>query len=148
MPHISPTTAPRFALWADRLGIGASVLCLIHCLALPFALTLFAGWGGSDHGSFHLLAALTTLPIAIAAGWPGYRVHRKRHVVALFVAGGLLIAGALPAEAWLGHAGHIGLTVAGSLLLVVGHVRNWTLRERCSAHILPHHADHCDHDAS
>ncbi len=148
MLQTSPTTAPRFALWADRLGIGASVVCLIHCLALPFALTLFAGWGGAEHGTFHLIAALTTLPIAIAAGWPGYRIHRQRHVVALFIGGGLLIAGALPAEAWIGHEGHVGLTVAGSLLLVSGHLRNWTLRERCKAHALPHHADHCDHDAA
>lgn len=142
MPRLA-TTAP-IALWADRLGVGASALCLVHCLALPFALTAFAGWSGAEHGTFHLVAALTTLPLAVAAGWPGYRAHRRRHVVALFVLGGALVAGAIPLEAWLGHEGHIALTVAGSLALVAGHLRNWTLRARCSDHVLPHHADHCE----
>jgi hypothetical protein len=145
LDHSAPSSS-LLALWADRLGIGASVLCLLHCLALPFALTAVAGWSGADHGTFHVLAALTALPLAALAAWPGYKVHRRRHVAGLFVLGGLLIAGALPAETWIGHDGHIGLTVAGSLLLVGGHVRNWNLRARCERHVLPHHADHCAHD--
>jgi hypothetical protein len=122
-------------------------VCLVHCLALPFALTAVAGLGAAHH-TFHLAAAALVLPLAVAAGWPGYKVHRRAHVLALFGLGALLIGGSLPVEELIGHDAVIGATMAGSLLLIAGHARNWTLRARCSAHVLPHHADHCEGEAA
>ena len=71
------------AFW-DRLGISASMLCVVHCLVTPFLVLLIPLM--STHLSdnwFHLLIFIVVLPVAIYALWRGYRLHRMKRVLGL-----------------------------------------------------------------
>jgi hypothetical protein len=77
----------------DRLGIGVSLACLIHCLALPLLLIflpfgqLFTRW----HLPFHILIFLLAAPTAYVSLRQGYRHHRQRVILILGTLGCLLI---------------------------------------------------------
>lgn len=134
------SSLPRFV--ADRLGIGASVVCLVHCLALPFVLTGAAAWGAHAHEAFHVGVAAVSIPLALGAAWPGYREHRDRAVLALLLAGAALFGLSVALHEALGEAGALGLSLVGSALLLAGHWRNYRRRAMCRSHPLPHHEGH------
>lgn len=101
----------------DRLGISASILCILHCLltpvlvvGMPFVGHFFA------HAWFHIVIVVFIVPIAVWALWNGYRIHRKRSVLWL---GGIGIALVLAAVTF-GRSGFwlemILMTSAGLLL--------------------------------
>lgn len=117
----------RRANLAESAAVSASLLCLVHCLALPLLLLLLPGVLGLLVGSeaFHTLAFLLVVPSAVAAFWLGYLHHRTLPPALLGVAGVALLGVALlPA---LTPAATV-LTIAGSLLLLCGHTLNWWLR--------------------
>ena len=50
---------------ADRIGIGASILCAIHCAAAPFLLLLLPAFGKIwAHPLSHILVAMLVVPLA------------------------------------------------------------------------------------
>lgn len=114
--------------WFDGFAVGASALCLIHCLALPLliaALPAIASRFDPGEG-FHLgvlLFAIPTSAFALIEGW-----RRHRWVAPLFVgsAGLALLALGLAFESWV--AVETGVTVAGSVLLAGAHIVNWRRR--------------------
>lgn len=127
---------------ADRLGIGASVVCLVHCLALPFVLTGAAAWGAHGHEVFHVIVAAISIPLAMGAAWPGYREHRDRGVLALLVGGALVFGLGVVFHDVLGELAALAMSLAGSALLFSGHLRNYRRRSMCASHALPHHTAH------
>ena len=135
------SAAPRLLL--DRLGLAASTVCLVHCLALPFVLTGLSAWGlGAAHEAFHVGVALVTVPLALLAARPGYREHRNATVPALLGAGALAFLAGVAFHDGLSEAVVLGLSVLGSGLLLAGHLLNFRLRRRCEAHAFPHHEAH------
>lgn len=109
--------------WLDRGAICASGLCLVHCLALPFALgalPLLAGLADASE-QLHLLAVLVTLPVSIVAISAGRRRHGEAMPVILVGVGLALLVGGVFAEPALLET---SLTVVGSMLLVLGHIAN------------------------
>ena len=127
---------------ADRLGLGASAVCLVHCLVLPFVLTGTAAFSAGTHAGFHAAVLALTLPLALWAAVPGYREHRDRGVLVLLGAGVSLLLSAFAFHDLFGETGHIALTVAGSVTMLAGHLRNYRRRAQCAAHALPHHHAH------
>lgn len=118
---------------ADVAGTFASGLCLIHCLLTPVAISLFPGilpWLPGD-AWFHRALALGIVLLGAAAFAPGYRVHRRRSLVALVGAGTSLIV----AVAWCGetlpHSVELALSVPGSLMLVTAHLLNRSFCRSC-----------------
>lgn len=114
--------------WFDGFAVGASALCLVHCLGLPLliaALPAIANRVNPGEG-FHLAVLLFAVPTSAFALIEGWRRHRG--VTPLFVGGaGLaLMAAGLAFENWV--AVETGVTVAGSLLLAGAHVVNWRRR--------------------
>lgn len=118
---------------ADRVGIFASVLCLIHCLLLPVLvplLPLVAGVAGTESVHEGLLVLLTLC--AILAFVPGVRAHRAYSIVAFGGLGVLLLAGGVLAHDWPALAGlDTPLTVVGGLMLVTTHFFNSRLCQAC-----------------
>ena len=111
--------------WLDGFAIGASTLCMLHCLALPILFALLPALAGRiDPGeSFHvgmLMLALPTSLFALAQGW------RRRGGIAPLMTGltglAMMAAGVVLAHGALGEA---LWTVAGSLLLAGAHIINW-----------------------
>ena len=126
----------EYKLWWDRLGIALSVVCLVHCLALPLAIAALplvaAQW--LQASSFHMAMALALIPVALLAVLPGLRVHRRRSVAAAMAAGlSLLSTAAFADETLLTHEWVVALTVAGGVILVATHAVNLALCRACPA---------------
>lgn len=101
---------------ADRLGVVASLLCAVHCAALPFLLALLPALGlgflanqGFERG---FIASASVLAVTMAVR--GYRRHRTAHAFALLVPGLLLL--------WIGGFALDlgGATILHSLFVVAG----------------------------
>ena len=114
--------------WFDGFAVGASALCLVHCLGLPLLIAALPAIAGRfDPGEeFHLAVLLFAIPVSAFALVEGWRRHRG--LAPLFVGGvGLaLMAAGLAFGNWA--ALETGVTVAGSLLLAGAHVANWRRR--------------------
>ena len=119
---------------ADRLGIWASALCVVHCLLTPVVLSLsavaahFLPGEESTHRSLAVLVAL----FGTVALLRGFRMHGRRRVIGMMAGGLFCIAGA----AWSGdrlpsHAWEVGITFVGSALMIGAHRLNHTFCRRC-----------------
>lgn len=112
---------------ADRLGIFASSLCAVHCvagalLAGSSALGLIFTNERVELG-FTLVAAL----IAASALSLGFRRHRRPAPLLLGLAGLALLAVARTAEL---DRGEVLVSVAGTALLVTAHMGNLRALQR------------------
>ena len=111
---------------ADGTAIGASILCLIHCLLLPLAIAFIPAVGVliALPESVHIILFITAVPVSSVAIVAGYRRHGAALPGAIAIFGLVLIgAGAL---AGLPLLVETSVTVAGSLALATGHL--WNLR--------------------
>ncbi|WP_169794305.1 MerC domain-containing protein [Thioalkalivibrio nitratireducens] len=108
----------------DLAGIGASTLCVLHCLVTP-ALVVFLPVLGALEEPTHALLALAILGIGLLAFWPGYLRHRRWQVVATAIAGFVLISlGVTTPDGLLSESAEIIATVAGGVVLVAAHSAN------------------------
>lgn len=117
--------AARRQQWLDGAAMGASLLCLAHCLLLPVlivAVPMLAAFLTLPE-SFHALAFAFAVPTSAVALGLGFRRHR--HPLPLVIAAlGLPLLGAgafLPT----GPVVETALSVAGALLLALGHGWSW-----------------------
>ncbi len=112
-----------------------SALCVVHCLLTPVLLSFSAVLAhllpGEEvtHRSLAMLVALFGTIALIT----GFRWHRRFAVLALMLGGLGCIAGA----AWFGdrlpsHAYEVGITFAGSALMITAHRLNHTFCHRCA----------------
>ena len=113
--------AIRTGKW-DRLAIGLSGLCLVHCVASAVLVTLLASAGGLLlHPIFH--EAGLTLAILLGIVGLGRGIHEHGFMLPASI-GGLgigIMAGALT----LGHGGgDLVYSVVGVLVLALGHDLN------------------------
>lgn len=108
----------------DRLGIGLSGLCAIHCLLIPVFVSLIPLWPALDefHEFTHLVFFLAIAPAVILS--LKNRKNLKSISGYLFV-GLAIIFLAWFFNDWLGDYGEAGVTLIGSLLLIRGHWLNY-----------------------
>lgn len=122
----------------DRLAIGASVVCAIHCALLPVLLAVFptlVAMPVTDH-TFHFLLAWFVVPSSLIAVSLGCRRHKDRLVLAGCGLGLTIIV----LTAWFGHdllgeTGEKMATLTGAVILSIVHWRNYSLCRQ----------DSCDH---
>lgn len=121
-PHRPALASDRW----DRVGMGLSGLCLVHCLALPLLSLGLPLWAAADslHAWMHPLLALGVLPVALLALRTCWRRHGAWHVPILLGSGLVVVVVALLAGHWLGPLAETAGTVLGSGLLLAGHWRN------------------------
>lgn len=132
-------TAERIQKLADIMAVSASTLCFFHCLFTPVALIFLPilGTNALDNEYFHKFMLFLVLPSTAVAVSLGCRRHKDVLVVLFGVAGFiLLLAGLFIGNTVAGEFGEILFTIAGGLILVSGHVRNFML---CME-------DNCKHD--
>lgn len=121
----------------DRIAIGLSGVCALHCLIAPLALVALPAAAGALLGgeAFHLWLLALILPLSAAALTLGCRRHKDIAVMALGSAGlSILVLAASLGAGWLGEDGERLLTLAGSLTIIAGHMRNFRLcrQDACS----------------
>lgn len=122
--------AETLAGTADRLGAAASLLCAVHCAALPFLLALLPALGLgflASHGferGFIACASVLALTMAVL----GYRRHRTARVFALLVPGLLMLwIGGFAFDLGNATLWHSLLVVAGGTCVSFAHVVNLRL---------------------
>jgi len=121
----------------DRVAVGFSALCVVHCLIAPTALVALPVIAAVPfaHQTFHVLMLALVLPTSILALFLGCRRHKDRGVLVLGIAGLILLAfAAIEGPVWLGVDAERAITVVGSSLMVWGHVRNYRMcrSDRCA----------------
>lgn len=132
----SPIGGKSIRAASDFVGIGLSLLCLVHCLALPvllaFAPAILHNLPGDD--VTHRSLAVAVAMVGLIAFRSGYRVHRRRPVLGIFVAGLLLISiAAILGDEVLTAAGEAAVTVCGGILLISAHILNHSFCRSCRA---------------
>ncbi len=117
----------QFALTLDRAGMVLSMVCLIHCLAMPFVLMALPLLilKGYTHPIVHFGLAFFIVPIGFWAFIRGFRHHGRKNIFVLGVLG-LLIVGVFPlfADLMEWHLLETWVVSLGSLLLVAAHWKN------------------------
>lgn len=88
--------AERRRSWFDRIGISASLLCAIHCIAAPFILLLLPAAGSVwSHPAVHWILAIFVVPLALWVLYNGYRKHGSKLTLVSASLGALLILAGL-----------------------------------------------------
>ncbi|GGG88271.1 hypothetical protein GCM10011585_35420 [Edaphobacter dinghuensis] len=106
---------------------------MVHCLLTPVVISLFPDIIPYLPGdaSFHRWLAIGIVLFGFAGFVPGYRVHRRKPLLALIAAGMFLIL----FVAWKGETLHLAteliLSIGGSMLLITAHLLNRSFCHQC-----------------
>ena len=114
----------------DKLAIGLSLICAIHCLAITslFALLPSMAALGLDSEVFHLWMIVAVLPSSVYALTLGCKQHKRyRLLIWGFIGLTLLVMALVLGEESIGEAGEKILTVLGAGFVAVGHWFNYRL---------------------
>jgi hypothetical protein len=144
---LTATSTRRWNL--DKVGIGLSSACILHCIATPIAISLLPTIGlsfGSNTELFHILMAAILVPVAGVAFVSGYRKHREIKAAALgFIGVLILVLTIFIPETSLALVGHLTLNIVGSLFLISGHFLNRRYCKQCECHHHHHYQHHHHH---
>ncbi len=115
----------------DKIAVGLSGLCLLHCLLLPFIVAFLPFLGQLDNDHMHKELLLFVIPVSVIALTVGFRRHGQASVI-FWGAFGLviLIVGALIVHDLYGLMADRAMTVAGSFVLAFTHYRNFRLAKK------------------
>ncbi|MFT6413644.1 MAG: carbon starvation protein CstA [Glaciecola sp.] len=118
---------------SDKLAIGLSFMCVLHCIALPIILVFLptvTGLLALNDERLHLWLVFAVIPISLFAVISGY-LHHKRSGVLLVSAVGLamLVSAVTLGHDALGETGEVIFTLLGSGLVAFGHIFNIKLRK-------------------
>ena len=124
---------------SDKTAISLSIICALHCLALPSLLVLLPSLTALNLADevVHLWMLAAVIPISIYALTMGCRKHKRLGIVALGLAGiTTLIAAALLGHDILGETGEKAVVTTGAFIIAVSHWQNHQLCRRldCECH--------------
>ena len=112
-------------LHLDFVGFSASLLCAVHCAALPFLLSLapLAGLQFLENPWIEYTIILVSFFVASYALVHGYRRHHRKALALIIVTIGFFFIGA-------GHLLHmewteVVFTSCGGTLIATAHLINW-----------------------
>jgi len=114
----------------DKTAISLSLLCTIHCLALPIFAALLPSTAALvlEDEMFHLWVVLAVIPISVFALTMGCKKHKRYRVLALGAIGiAVLAASVLIDHHILGETWEKILTVVGASFVAAGHLLNYRL---------------------
>jgi len=122
----------------DRVGATVSFACAVHCVAMPFLLSVLPLLGLSviAHETFERCMLVVALVFAVTSSCWGLRIHRSGKIAALFFIA-IALLGFSRVCAGITHGLVLGL---GGLTLSAGHFLNHHLCRSCSS------CDHHGHD--
>jgi MerC mercury resistance protein len=119
----------------DAIGVGASTLCLIHCVLTPVALSLAPVLSEFLPGdtTVHRVVIVLVVAIGLLAFIPGYRKHRKLIVFLPMFAGVWAIGLGAFGDSFMGSLAEKCITILGSTLVITAHGLNRTFCKYCDA---------------
>ena len=112
--------------------MGISIICLVHCLALPLVVSLApllaAGLALDDHSLLHWLMLGFAVPLSGIGLWLGMRHHGDWRLIVLGSVGiAFMFVGV---SHLLGAQLETPLTVAGVAMVLCTHLLNWRWSRR------------------
>ena len=113
----------------DNLGITISSVCALHCVLLP-AIFIIAPYSFLASHEFHEALIYFILPCAAIAFVLGCRKHGDLKVAVMGTLGVMLLASSLlfheifHAEEHSEELITVLITIAGSIMLILSHIRN------------------------
>jgi hypothetical protein len=129
----------------DFWGMLISVVCVIHCLAIPIILLLFPLLSREllpQEDMTHAILLGFILGVGGIAFITGYRVHGQWRPVAWLVAGlGLAVFATFFVHDKLGHTWEPIFAIGGSLCLARAHYLNHQCKKCEHVHVVQHHGD-------
>lgn len=112
----------------DFLGIAASSLCAVHCLATPVIILLVPSSIGKFWESpiIHYIFAAIVAFFCLSAGISGYRSHGDLRIMGLMCLALLfiLVATFIPHDDCCQN-NSVAFLVSGSLVMILGHILNY-----------------------
>jgi hypothetical protein len=114
----------------DKLAIGLSLMCAIHCLFLTSLLALLPSLVALklDNEAFHLWMVVAVIPSSGYSLTLGCKQHKRYRLLILGLIGlTLLVIALVFGEDSIGETGEKTLTVLGAGFIGVGHWFNFRL---------------------
>ena len=110
----------------DKLAVGLSAACLIHCLITPLLVIVLPIAGGFFAGEqFHAVLLLFILPASLIALFLGCRRHGRLGVLTLGIMGLVVMTLAVLTHETIGDSWERVATGFGGVLLAAGHILNY-----------------------
>lgn len=111
-------------IW-DRLGIAFSSACVVHCILVAFLPLFFPAISAYTHSTWiHIVVGVIILFTSPLAFLPGYRKHGLSWIVGTAISGlFFILLGILLEGRFTDQITH-GISIFGSLILVLAHVKN------------------------
>jgi hypothetical protein len=128
-PELQPQKTISF--W-DRVGLMASLICVVHCTLTPVFLFFLPVLGSYFESPWvHVALALIVFPTGIFAFYSGYQMHHHAQILAVGIIGFVALAmGLLTSQLSL----EILFTAFGGVLLSSAHVLNLRACRNCHDH--------------
>ncbi|MEJ2131901.1 MAG: MerC domain-containing protein [Gammaproteobacteria bacterium] len=120
----------------DQVAMGISIICLVHCLALPLVVSL-APWVAAalaldDHSLLHWVMLGLAVPLSGLGLWLGMRRHGDLRLVLLGATG--IVFMFVGVSHLLGAGFETPLTVVGVTFVLGAHLLNWRWSRRSHVH--------------
>ena len=114
--------------YMDTAAVVLSGVCMLHCLALPIALTILPIVNVTllDESTFHLIMMAVILPISVIALTIGCRQHKDTLTLVLGSIGLVILTiTAIFGHDIFGLTGERAVTSIGGLILAAAHIQNY-----------------------
>lgn len=118
---------------ADKTAIGLSLLCTLHCLAMPLAAVLLPTSAAMtlEDELFHHWILIAVFPVSAYALTMGCKKHKHYRLLAVGGIGLFILAvAAVGGHDRLGEIWEKTLTVIGATTIALGHLWNYRLCRR------------------
>jgi hypothetical protein len=118
----------------DKVAIGFSAICALHCILLPVALIFLPALSSTFLGSedFHKALLYFVVPSSAIALFLGCKMHGKNHVYVYGAVGiGALLIASFFGHDLFGESGEKLLTLLGASIISLGHIKNQKLCAEC-----------------
>ena len=118
----------------DKVAIGFSAICDLHCIFLPVALIFLPALSTTFLGSedFHKALLYFVVPTSTIALFLGCKMHGKNHVYVYGAVGvGTLLIASFFGHDLFGESGEKFLTLLGAGIVSLGHIKNQKLCANC-----------------
>ena len=115
----------------DKVGIGASLLCAIHCALLPVLFTTLPLFGIELLENEHVELGFIVFSFAVGSLglYASYKKHHQKIVpLLLFVIG---ISCLLFSNYLLGESLEVFGKIAGATAIIIAHIINWRYCKCC-----------------
>jgi hypothetical protein len=109
----------------DSLGIAFSSACVVHCFLVAFLPLFYPALHSYTHLTWvHATVGLSILFTSPLAFVPGYKKHGLTWIILLALSGLTFIALGMILEDLVSEVTSHGISIVGSTLLVLAHVKN------------------------